>query len=157
MHNITTYDTRYTRNELTNLCFQHSICLQVVPMLDPSFWLLLGPSSYSKFYNIVTPPVKEKLELVNKFLYKPPHDKTNKKTVQPAKTQISMVIRPVWSESSLSAWRKLESLTTHWAHSEDSDQTGRMPRLIWVFAGRTVTLLVFSRGGSYRSCVISKR
>ena len=25
------------------------------------------------------------------------------------------------------------------AHSEDSDQTGQMPRLIWVFAGRTVT------------------
>ena len=27
--------------------------------------------------------------------------------------------RPVWSESSLSAWRKLGSLTTHWAHSKD--------------------------------------
>ena len=26
---------------------------------------------------------------------------------------------------------------THWAHIEDSDQTGRMPRLIWVFSGRT--------------------
>ena len=30
----------------------------------------------------------------------------------------------------LSAWRKLWSLSTHWAHSEDSDQTGRMLRLI---------------------------
>ena len=40
-------------------------------------------------------------------------------TVHPAKTQI----RPVWSESSLSQWRKLGSLATHWAHSEDSDQT----------------------------------
>ena len=40
--------------------------------------------------------------------------------------------RPVWSESSLSAWRKLRSLATHWAHSKDSDQTGRTPRLIWV-------------------------
>ena len=36
--------------------------------------------------------------------------------------------------------KKLGSLATHWAHSEDSDQTGRMPRLIWVFAGRTVIL-----------------
>ena len=44
-----------------------------------------------------------------------------------------------------SAWRKLGSLATHWEHSEDSDQTGRMPRLIWVFAGCTVTLLVLSR------------
>ena len=41
-----------------------------------------------------------------------------------------------WSESSLSAWRKLRSLATNWAHSEDSDQTEWMPRLIWIFAGR---------------------
>ena len=54
-----------------------------------------------------------------------------------AKTQISLSIRPAWSASSLSAWRKLGSLATHWVHSEDSDQTGRMPRLIWVFAERT--------------------
>ena len=60
--------------------------------------------------------------------FEPRHDKTN--------------IRPVWSESSLSAWRNLWSLATHWAHCEDSDQTGRMPRLIWVFVGRTLILLV---------------
>ena len=47
--------------------------------------------------------------------------------------QISLRIRPVWSESSLSAWRSTEPLATHWAHSKNSDQTGRMPRLIWVF------------------------
>ena len=40
-------------------------------------------------------------------------------SVRPAKTQISLGIRPVWSESSLSAWRKLGLLATHWAHSED--------------------------------------
>ena len=33
-------------------------------------------------------------------------------------TQISLAIRPVWSEPSLSAWRKLGSLTTQWALSE---------------------------------------
>ena len=48
-------------------------------------------------------------------------------SVRPAKTQISLGIHPVWSESSLSAWRKLGSLATHWAHSNDSDQTGRTP------------------------------
>ena len=58
-------------------------------------------------------------------------------SVRQEKTQISLGIRPVWSESSLSAWRKFGSLATHWAHSEDSDQTGRMPKLIWVLAGRT--------------------
>ena len=57
------------------------------------------------------------------------------KWLRPAKTQISLGFRPVWSESPLSAWRKLGSLATHWAHSEDSDQTGRMPRLIWVSLG----------------------
>ena len=55
--------------------------------------------------------------------------KTTKWHVRPAKTQISLGIRPVWSEFSLSAWRKLGSLATHWADSNDSDQTGRMPRL----------------------------
>ena len=44
-----------------------------------------------------------------------------KLTVHPAKTQISLGICPVWSESSLSAGRKLESWATHWADSEDSD------------------------------------
>ena len=61
------------------------------------------------------------------------HDKTNKMTVHPAKTQISLGISLVWSESSLSVWRKLGSLATHWVHSEDS----WMPRQIWVFVGRT--------------------
>ena len=45
--------------------------------------------------------------------------KPTKWHVCPAKTQISLGMRPVWSETSLSAWRKLGSLATHWAHSED--------------------------------------
>ena len=69
--------------------------------------------------------------------------KPTKWHVRSAKTQISLGIHPVWSESSLSAWRKLRSLATHWAHSEDSDQTGRMPRLIWVFAWRTCDFVGF--------------
>ena len=73
-----------------------------------------------------------------KATFEPRHDKTNKMSVRPAKTQISLVIRPVWSESSLSAWRNLGSLATHWAHREDSDQTGR-----------TLILLVLSCRGSF--------
>ena len=34
---------------------------------------------------------------------------------------------PVWSESSLSAWRNIESLATKWGHSKDSDQTVDAP------------------------------
>ena len=45
--------------------------------------------------------------------------KPSKWLMCPAKTKISLGFRPVWSESSLSAWRKLVSLATHWAHSED--------------------------------------
>ena len=68
---------------------------------------------------------------------------------RPAKTHISLSICPVWSESSLCAhWVAKDPSFLH-ADSEDSDQTGRMPRLIWVFAGRTVILLVLSWGGSY--------
>ena len=55
--------------------------------------------------------------------------------VRPAKTQISLGIHPVWSASSLSAWRKLGSLATHWAHSEDwSDYAIAQAdlRLCWV-------------------------
>ena len=77
------------------------------------------------------------------------HDKNNKVTVRPAKTQISLGIRPVWSESSLCAQCVGKDPSFLHADSEDSDQTGRMPRLIWVLAGRTVTLLVLSCRGSF--------
>ena len=76
--------------------------------------------------------------------------KPTKWHVRPAKTQISLGIRPVWSESSLSAWKKLGSLATHWVHSEDSDQ---MPQLIWVFTGRTCHFVGFvMRRLKYMTC-----
>ena len=81
----------------------------------------------------------------------PPRDKTNKKTMRPAKTQISLGIRPVWSESSPCAQSVAKGPSFINAVCEDSDQSGWMPRLIWVFAGRTVILLVLSWGGSYDS------
>ena len=65
------------------------------------------------------------------------------KWLRPAKPQISLGIRPVWSESSLSAWGKIGSLTTQWAHSKDSDQTGWISRLTWVFARRTCHFVDF--------------
>ena len=60
----------------------------------------------------------------------PRHDKTNKMGVRPAKTQISLGICPVLSESSLYAqWVAKDPRFLH-TDSEDSDQTGQMPRLI---------------------------
>ena len=64
-----------------------------------------------------------------RLLNEPPHDKANKMTVHPAKTQISMGIRPVWSESSLCAQRVAKDLSFLHADNEDSDQTGRMPSI----------------------------
>ena len=58
-------------------------------------------------------------------------------------TQISLIIRPVWSEFSLSVWRRLGSKATHLVQREDSDKTGRMLRLIWVFAGRRGLFCLF--------------
>ena len=82
-------------------------------------------------------------------LYEPRHDKTNKMSVRPAKTQISLGNRPVCSESSLFAlWVAKNPRFLH-ADSENSDQPVRMPRLSWVFAGRTLILLVLSCCSSY--------
>ena len=58
---------------------------------------------YRKTQNIVTPEMSRDMTKPRKWL------------VRPAEIQISLGIRPVWSESSLSAWRKLGSLATHWS------------------------------------------
>ena len=63
-------------------------------------------------------------------------------------------LRSAWTfaksaQSSLCAqWVAKDPRFLH-ADSEDSDQTARMPRLIWVFTGRTLILLVLSCRGSY--------
>ena len=71
------------------------------------------------------------------LIIQPPHDKTNTMTVRPAKTQINLGIHPVWSASSLCDQWEAKDPNFLRADSEDSDQNGRIPRLIWVFAGRT--------------------
>ena len=69
--------------------------------------------------------------------------KSTKWCVRPAKTQISMGIRPVWSEVSLCAQWVAKDPMFLIADSKDSDQNGRMPRLICVFAGRTCHFVGF--------------
>ena len=65
--------------------------------------------------------------------------KKNEITVRQAKTQISLGISPVWSESSLCA---------QWVAKDPSLLHG-MSRLIWVFAGRTAILMVLSCRGPF--------
>ena len=68
--------------------------------------------------------------------------KPTKWHVRPAKTQISLGIRPVRSVFAV-RMKKHWALNYLWAHSEDSDQIRRMPRLIWVFAGHTCQFVGF--------------
>ena len=69
--------------------------------------------------------------------------------VRPAKTQISLGIHPSDQSSLCTQWVPKDPSFFH-ADSEDSDQTGRMPRLNCVFAGRTHSiLLILSLGGSF--------
>ena len=78
-------------------------------------------SGYKKIIIICTGSYETLRWATAELTNEPPHDKSNIH-VHPAKTRISLGIPPVWSESSLSAWRKLGSLATHWEHSENSDQ-----------------------------------
>ena len=74
--------------------------------------------------------------------FEPRHDKTNKVSVRPAKNQISLGIHPVFA---VRMWKALV-LSYPMSTNEDSDQAGRMIR---VFAGRTLILLVLSCRGSF--------
>ena len=67
-----------------------------------------------------------------------------------AQWRLRSALASAQSESSLCAqWVAKEPNFLH-VDSEDSDQSGWMPRLIWVFAGRTIILFVLSWGGSFR-------
>ena len=63
--------------------------------------------------------------------------------VHPSEIQISLHIRAVWSESSLSGRINVAPLAIQNAPSEDSDQTSRMRRLIWIFTGRKCSLTLW--------------
>ena len=69
----------------------------------------------------------------------PPRDKTNKMACAPSEDSY----QPVWSESSLCAQWVANDPSFLPVDNEDSDQTGRMPRLIWVFAGHTCHFVGF--------------
>ena len=84
--------------------------------------------------------------------YEPHYDKTNKMTVA-LRRRISLGIRPVWSESSPCAQWVAKDPSFLQADSEDSDQTGRMPRLIWVFAGRTCHFVGFVMRQLIYTCI----
>ena len=73
------------------------------------------------------------------------HDMTKptKWHVRPSKTQICLGIHPVWSEFSLSTWRKLGSLTTYWAHWADAQADLRLRWAHSHFVGFVMSRLKF--------------
>ena len=78
-------------------------------------------------------------------MFEPPHDKTNKVACAPSEDSDQPSLIRTFAVRMKKAWVLSYQLSAR----EDSDQTGRLPRLIWVFAGRTVILLVLSWGGSF--------
>ena len=72
------------------------------------------------------------LSIISLSTYEPSHDKTNNVACSPSED----------SDQSLRCALNGDPSFLH-ADSEDSDQTGRMPRLIWVFAGRTCHFVGF--------------
>ena len=111
--------------------WHHFACL--LKHMYSTLWIFL--SSYVAMWSITT--------------FERPHVKTNKVACAPSKNSDQPGHQPSLISLHCPAWRKLCSLVTQWVHSEDSDQTGWMPRLIRVFPGRKVILLVLSWGGSY--------
>ena len=72
---------------------------------------------------------KGDLNIWTKMITEPPHDKTNKMM------SVQLRLRSAWAsaqsdQSLLSPWRNIQSSATHKVHSEDSDHTRWMPRLI---------------------------
>ena len=75
--------------------------------------------------------------------------KPTKWHVRPAKTQINLGIRPVWSKSSLSTWGKLKSLAIIRAQTKPLMRLGGCPGWSESSLGAKVILLVLSWGGSF--------
>ena len=76
--------------------------------------------------------------------------KPTKWYVRPVKTQINLGIRPVWSESLLSAWRNHKFLASHWAHSDNwSDRANAQADLSLRWAHRSFCWFCHAVGQKY--------
>ena len=123
----------------------HYLCTKVIYCINSIIFFL----RIMKIY-ITNGVLGPKIFMIRRMVrYEPPRDKTNKMAYAPSEDSVSLGSHPVWSESSLCAqWVAKDPRFLH-ADSQDSDQTGQTPRLIRVFTGRTVILLVLSWSGSF--------
>ena len=139
LHNSFLHMNRFNKTKSVVLCLIKLKRSKLFPLTvdpfftrEPNFWQGLLPlkvclfplNVYLLFFHIPT-----------KNVYMSRNGKSTSWHVRPTKTQISLRIHEVWSESSLSAWRHFVTLTIQNEPSEDSDQTAQMRSLIWIFAG----------------------
>ena len=68
--------------------------------------------------------------------------------VRPAKSQIRLRIRAVWSEPLLGAWVFYNCLATDWTPFKVTKLKRRLQRLVWVYTCQNATLLEISCTGS---------
>ena len=73
--------------------------------------------------------------------------------VRPAKPQISLRIRAVWSEPLLVAWISNECQATDWTSFGVSKLKRRLHRLTWVHTCQNATLLEITCHGSFDTCI----
>ena len=113
-------------------------------------WLLVSSATLTRIPNSTLKPIRRELCWQVQWCEVAAYDMTqslnylSRDMTKPTKWVCAQQrLRSAWAsaqsdQSSLSAWRKLGSLATHWEH-----------RLLWVFAGRTLILLVLSCRGSF--------
>ena len=87
--------------------------------------------------------------------YEPPHDKTNRMTVRPAKTQISLGICPVWSVFTV-CMKKASVLSYPLSAQQRLIRLGRCPGWSESSLGTHAILLVLSCRGSYVECDVKE-
>ena len=125
--------------------------LEHAPIGKLCFWQLVidGPKIIILLCGF-SPKLNCGLEIEMRYL----HDKTNKITVCPAKTQISLGLCPVWSEFSLSAWRNHGSLAPIERTVKTLIRLGGCPGWSESSLGAQIILSVLSWGGSYKKYLI---
>ena len=89
-------------------------------------FFVMGEFSWNPSHEKIRLTFRSTSWYVNGLLNEPRHDKTSRMSVRPAKTQISLGIRPVWSESLLCAQSIAKDSSFLHADSKDPDQTGRI-------------------------------
>ena len=120
---------------LISLTWCLCLCSKYVFIAFGPLFLLACPQSFFKYLFI-----EKQLSSIPRSVestFEPPHDKTNKMACAPSEDSDQPGHPP--SLIRVFACAQLVAKEPSFLHvdSEDSDQTKRMPRLNWVFAGRT--------------------